>query len=78
MSSGVGKSASLGDMRRSVVNHVIEFVLKKEGFKLIIIFIIKFKKLYFKNFNNFYKCKFLYINIFFNNNRKKKNYLYCY
>ena len=56
----------------------IKFVLKKKSFKLITIFAIRFKKLYFKNFNNFYKRKFFYINIFFNNNKKKENYLYCY
>ena len=46
--------------------------MKKKDFKFITIFIVKFKKLYFKNFKNFYKCKFFYINIFFNNNKKKK------
>ena len=56
----------------------IKFALKKKNFKLIITFIIKFKKLYFKNFKNFYKRKFLHVNIFLNNNKKKKNYLYRY
>ena len=56
----------------------IEFALKKKDFKFTIIFIIKFKKLYFKNFNNFHKRKFFYINIFFNNNKRKENYLYRY
>ena len=56
----------------------IKFALKKENFKLIMIFAIKFRKLYFKNLGNFYKRKFLYINIFFNNNKKKGNYLYRY
>ena len=56
----------------------IKFALKKKGFEFIMIFTIKFKKLYFKNFNNFHKRKFLYINIFFNNKKKKRNYLCRY
>ena len=56
----------------------IKFILKKKNFELITILAIKFKKLYFKNFNNFYKCKFFYVNIFFINNKKKENYLRYY
>ena len=56
----------------------IKFTLKKKSFKFTIIFVVKFRKLYFKNFDNFYKRKFFYVNIFFNNNKKKKNYLCRY
>ena len=56
----------------------IKFALKKENFKFIMIFAIKFKKLYFNNLNNFYERKFFYINIFFNNNRERGSYLYYY
>ena len=56
----------------------IKFALKKKDFKFITIPAIKFKKLYFKNFNNFHKRKFFYVNIFFINNKKKENYLCRY
>ena len=56
----------------------IKFALKKKDFKLIIISIIKFKKLYFKNLSNFHRRKFFYVNIFFINNKGKENYLYRY
>jgi len=45
MSSGVGKSASLGDMRRSVVNHVNEkiLIIKYINYFNYLIIIYKYK-----------------------------------